>query len=148
MAQRLTEDVALQLLANALPTGAMLVVLIAVLAPISGAHFNPVVTLVFALRREIEPRAAVLYIGSQLMGALAGTALAHTMFGLALFEMGSQVRTGAAQWLAEVVATSGLLAVILGGLAAQRSALPWLVGLYIVAAYWWWLLGRKGGDPN
>jgi glycerol uptake facilitator-like aquaporin len=136
MAQRLTDDVALQLLANALPTAAMLVVLISVLAPISGAHFNPAVTLVFALRRDIEPREAALYVGTQLVCAVAGTALAHAMFGLPLFEMGSQVRTGAAQWLAEVVATSGLVAVILGGLVAQRSAVPWLVGLYIMAAYW------------
>lgn len=136
MAPRLTEDVALQLLANALPTGAMLTVLITVLAPISGAHFNPAVTMVFALRREIELRPAALYIGTQFVFALAGTALAHAMFGLPLFEVGLQVRSGVAQWLAEVVATAGLVAVILGGLSAQRSALPWLVGLYIMAAYW------------
>jgi glycerol uptake facilitator-like aquaporin len=136
MAQQLTDDVALQLLANALPTGAMLVVLITVLAPLSGAHFNPAVTLVFALRREIALRPTLLYIMSQFVGAVLGCALAHAMFGLPLFEVGSQVRTGVAQWLSEAVATFGLIAVILGGLAAQRSAIPWLVGLYIMAAYW------------
>jgi glycerol uptake facilitator-like aquaporin len=136
MAQRLTDDVALQLLVNALPTGAMLVVLITVLAPLSGAHLNPAVTLVFALRREIEMRPALLYAGCQLAGAVLGTALAHVMFGLPILEIGSQVRTGPAQWLSEAVATFGLVAVILGGLAAQRSAVPWLVGLYITAAYW------------
>jgi glycerol uptake facilitator-like aquaporin len=136
MAQRLTDDVALQLLANALPTGAMLVVLITVLAPLSGAHFNPAVTLVFALRREIELQTAALYVGSQLVGAMAGTVLAHAMFGEPLLVIGSQVRTGAGQWLSEVVATFGLVAIIFGGLASHRSAVPWLVGLYIVAAYW------------
>ena len=136
MAQRLTDDLALQLLANALPTGAMLVVLITVLAPISGAHFNPAVTLVFALRREVELRPAQLYVVGQIVGAVLGTVLAHAMFGVQLLEVGTQVRAGTAQWLSEGVATFGLIAVILGGLAAQPSAVPWLVGLYITAAYW------------
>jgi glycerol uptake facilitator-like aquaporin len=136
MAQRLTDDAALQLLANAVPTGAMLVVLITVLAPFSGAHLNPAVTLVFALRREIATRPALLYVAAQIAGAVLGTALAHAMFSLPILEIGSQVRTGPSLWLAEAVATFGLIAVILGAPAAQRSALPWLVGLYITAAYW------------
>jgi glycerol uptake facilitator-like aquaporin len=136
MAQRLTGDVALQLLANALPTAAILVVLITVLAPISGAHFNPAVTLVFAIRREIGRGEALAYAATQLAGALAGTMLAHAMFGLPLLEAGVQMRGGGAQWLAETVATFGLVAVIVGGLAARAAAVPALVGLYIGAAYW------------
>ncbi len=136
MAQSLTTDTAIALLGNTLPTGAILVVLITILGPISGAHFNPAVSLVFALRRELPPREAALYTLVQIAGGIAGTLLAHLMFAAPLFEVSTHIRTGPSQWFAEIVATFGLVAIILGGLAAQRSAIPWLVGLYITAAYW------------
>ena len=136
MAQSLTTDTAIALLGNTLPTGAILVVLITILGPISGAHFNPAVSLVFALRRELPRREAALYGLVQIAGGIAGTLLAHLMFAAPLLEVSTHIRTGPGQWFAEIVATFGLVAVILGGLAAQRSAIPWLVGLYITAAYW------------
>jgi glycerol uptake facilitator-like aquaporin len=136
MAETLTKDVALALLGNTLPTGAILVVLITVLGPISGAHFNPAVTLVFALRQEISSRDAVAYIVAQIAGGILGTVLAHAMFAMPLVAFSLKVRTGNAQWLAEAVAAFGLIATILGGLRFQKTAIPWLVGLYITAAYW------------
>jgi glycerol uptake facilitator-like aquaporin len=136
MAETLTKDVAIALLGNTLPTGAILVVLITVLGPISGAHFNPAVTLVFALRREISSRDAVAYIGAQIVGGILGTVLAHAMFAMPLVAFSLKARTGNAQWLAEAVAAFGLIATILGGLRFQKTAIPWLVGLYITAAYW------------
>jgi glycerol uptake facilitator-like aquaporin len=136
MAQSLTTNVALALLANTLATGAALVVLISVFGPLSGAHFNPAVTLVFALRGELPGRQALLYAAAQIAGGIAGTWLAHLMFALPLFELSTKVRTGGPQWLSEAVATFGLIAVILAGLRFQRHAVPWLVGLYITAAYW------------
>lgn len=136
MADQLTDDPAIALLCNAIPTGAILYVLITVLGPVSGAHFNPVVTGVFALRRGLPPRLALLYVVAQVIGGLAGTALAHAMFGLPVFEIASHVRSGPAQFLSEVVASFGLVTVILGGLRARPGAIPSLVGLYIVSAYW------------
>jgi glycerol uptake facilitator-like aquaporin len=136
MAETLTRDVALALLGNTLPTGAILVVLIAIFGPISGAHFNPAVTLVFALKRELVPREAVLYIAVQIAGGIAGTMMAHAMFALPLLEASMKTRTGGAQWLAEAVAAFGLVATILAGVRFNRPAIPWLVGLYITAAYW------------
>lgn len=136
MAAALTTDGALALLGNTLPTGAILVVLITVLGPISGAHFNPAVTLVFTLRRELPASLALAYILAQCAGAIAGTLLAHAMFELPLLQLSTHARTGAGQWLAEAVATFGLVAVILGGVRANASAVAWLVGLYITAAYW------------
>jgi glycerol uptake facilitator-like aquaporin len=136
MAQNLTRDVALALLGNTLPTGAILVVLITILGPISGAHFNPAVTLVFALRRELTPRDALLYTGAQVAGGIAGTVLAHAMFALPLLDASIKVRTGGPQWLAEAVAAFGLVATILAGIRFERASVPWLVGLYITAAYW------------
>jgi glycerol uptake facilitator-like aquaporin len=136
MAESLTKDVALALLCNTLPTGAILVVLISILGPISGAHFNPAVTLVFALRRELGRGEALAYILAQVIGGIAGTMLAHAMFGLPMWEASLRMRTGTAQWLAEGIAAFGLLATILGGLKFNRPAIPWLVGLYITAAYW------------
>jgi glycerol uptake facilitator-like aquaporin len=136
MAQNLTKDVALALLGNTLPTGAILVVLITILGPISGAHFNPAVTLIFALRRELSPRDALLYTGAQVAGGIAGTVIAHAMFALPLLDASLKVRTGGAQWLAEAVAAFGLIATILAGIRFERTAVPWLVGLYITAAYW------------
>jgi glycerol uptake facilitator-like aquaporin len=136
MAESLTRDVALALLGNTLPTGAILVVLIAVLGPISGAHFNPAVSLIFALKRELTPRDALLYVAVQVAGGIAGTVLAHAMFALPLLDASMKVRTGGAQWLAEGVAAFGLLVTILGGIRFERASVPWLVGLYITAAYW------------
>lgn len=136
MADRLTGDIAVSLLGNTLPTGAILVVLIAILGPISGAHFNPAVTLVFALQRQMTGMMAVCYVAAQILGGIAGTLLAHLMFELPLLQASSTVRTGGGQWLAETVATFGLVFTILAGLKFQRSAIPWLVGLYITAAYW------------
>ncbi|MHC2620841.1 glycerol uptake facilitator-like aquaporin [Bradyrhizobium huanghuaihaiense] len=136
MAETLTKDVALSLLCNTLPTGAILVVLITVLGPISGAHFNPAVTLVFTGRRELPVNEAALYAIAQIAGGIAGTIAAHLMFGLPLLDPSTKVRTGGAQWFAEAVAAFGLVATILGGIRFQRAAVPWLVGLYITAAYW------------
>jgi len=136
MAESLTKDVALTLLGNTLPTGAILVVLISILGPISGAHFNPAVTLVFALKRDLMPREALAYVGAQIAGGIAGTMIAHAMFALPLLDASLKARTGGAQWFAEAVAAFGLIATILGGIRFERTAVPWLVGLYITAAYW------------
>ena len=136
MADRLTEDTALALLGNTLPTGAILVVLISVFGPISGAHFNPAVSLIFALRRELRLRDLLAYVAAQIGGAVAGTVLAHLMFDLAPLAASTNIRTGASQWLSEGVAAFGLVLVILAGLRSAAASLPWLVGLYITAAYW------------
>ena len=136
MAESLTKDVALALLCNTFPTGAILVVLITILGPISGAHFNPAVTLVFALKRELTPREGLSYILAQAAGGIIGTMVAHAMFALPVWEASLKMRTGGAQWLAEGVAAFGLVATILAGLKFNRPAIPWLVGLYITAAYW------------
>jgi glycerol uptake facilitator-like aquaporin len=136
MAESLTKDVALALLGNTLPTGAILVVLITILGPISGAHFNPAVSIVFALKRELSATETLLYIAAQVLGGIAGTMIAHAMFALPLLDASMKVRTGGAQWFAEAVAAFGLVATILAGIRFQRNAVPWLVGLYITAAYW------------
>ncbi len=136
MADRLTDDVALSLLGNTIPTGAMLVVLITLLGPISGAHFNPVVTLVFALRRQLTSGEAAAYGMAQIIGGILGTWLAHAMFALPLLEVSATVRTGTGQWIAETVASFGLVVTILLGLRFRADAIAWLVGLYITAAYW------------
>jgi glycerol uptake facilitator-like aquaporin len=136
MAESLTRDVALALLGNTLPTGAILVVLITILGPISGAHFNPAVTLIFALKRDLMPRDALLYVAAQIAGGIAGTMLAHAMFALPLLDASLKMRTGGAQWLAEGVAAFGLVATILAAIRFERASVPWLVGLYITAAYW------------
>jgi glycerol uptake facilitator-like aquaporin len=107
-----------------------------VLGPISGAHFNPAVTLVFAAKRELPANEAALYIVAQIAGGIAGTMAAHLMFGLPLLDLSTKVRTGGPQWFAEAVAAFGLVATILAGVRFQRTAVPWLVGLYITAAYW------------
>jgi len=136
MAETLTHDMALALLANTLPTGAILVVLISVLGPISGAHFNPVVSLVFAIKQELVWRDCALYTLVQIVGGCLGTILAHAMFSMPLLAASLKVRAGGPQMLAECVAAFGLVMVILGGLRFQRNAVPWLLGLYITAAYW------------
>jgi glycerol uptake facilitator-like aquaporin len=136
MAERLTRDVALELLANTLPTGAILVVLITILGPISGAHFNPAVSLVFAVKRELAARETALYVAVQIAGGVMGTVAAHLMFALPMMAPSMKARTGLALWFAEWVATFGLIVTILAGIRFARSSVPWLVGLYITAAYW------------
>ena len=136
MAETLTKDTALALLGNTLPTGAILVVLITILGPISGAHFNPAVSLIFVLKRELTARDTVFYICAQVLGGILGTMIAHGMFALPLLDASMKARTGGAQWFAEAVAAFGLVATILAGIRFQRAAVPWLVGLYITAAYW------------
>jgi glycerol uptake facilitator-like aquaporin len=127
---------ALALLGNTLATGAGLVVLIAVFGPISGAHFNPAVTLVFAVRRELPLRDAAAYVGGQIAGAVAGVFAAHAMFAEPIWQISSKLRDGPAQAFSEVVATFGLIATILGTLRFRPSITPAAVGLYITAAYW------------
>lgn len=136
MAETLTKDTAIALLGNTIPTGAILVVLITTLGPISGAHFNPAVTLVFALKRDITARDAALYGVAQIAGGMIGTVIAHAMFALPLLDASLKERTGGAQCFAEAIATFGLIATILAGIRFDRVAIPWLVGLYITAAYW------------
>lgn len=137
MAERLAGgNVAIALLGNTIPTGAILVVLITVFGPISGAHFNPAVTLAFALRREISPRDAGLYVVAQVIGGIAGVFAAHVMFDNALIDPSTTVRTGTGQWVGEFVATFGLVGTILACLKARPDAVAMAVGLYITAAYW------------
>jgi glycerol uptake facilitator-like aquaporin len=127
---------ALALLCNTLPTGAILVVLILALGPVSGAHFNPAVTMAFLCQAEIGWRDAALYIAGQITGGIAGVLAAHAMFELPLWQISQTVRTGPAQWFAEGVATFGLVFTIFSCLRGTRDAIPYAVGLYITAAYW------------
>lgn len=129
-------NVAIALLGNTIPTGAILIVLITMLAPISGAHFNPAVTLVFRLRGEVSNQDSVFYVAAQIAGGILGVWIAHLMFDLDLLQFSQKDRTGSAQWFAEGVATFGLLLTILGTLKFKDTAVPMAVGLYITAAYW------------
>jgi glycerol uptake facilitator-like aquaporin len=129
-------NVALALLGNTLPTGAILVVLILALGPISGAHFNPAVSLVMSLRKEHPWREFLPYAAAQIAGGCAGTMVAHGMFGLPLLELAVKARSGPALWFAEFVATFGLIVTILAVSRFKREAIPVAVGLYITAAYW------------
>ena len=129
-------NAAIALLGNTIPTGAILVVLITIFGPISGAHFNPAVSLVFALRKELTWQHMVLYIVVQIIGACAGAVLANVMFGLAPIQLASTVRGGSGQWISEVVATFALIGAIFGGQRFAPGAIPWLVGLTITSAYW------------
>ncbi len=129
-------NVAIALLGNTIATGAILVVLITIIGPLSGAHFNPAVSFAFALRREITPKIAALYAIWQIIGGLCGTVLAHLMFEQTVWQTSAHMRSGMAQYGSEFVATFGLLAVIFGGICYRQTAVPWLVGLYITAAYW------------
>ena len=136
MAERLAGgNDALALLCNTVATGAALVVLITIFAPLSGAHFNPAVTLYFAMRREIGWRDAMLYMAVQIIAAIAGVWLAHAMFSMPVIETSEKLRDGPAQWLSEFVATFGLLLTI-AGCERKPDTTPALVGLYIAAAYW------------
>ena len=137
MAENLADgNVAIALLGNTIPTGAILVVIIMMFGPVSGAHFNPAVTLAFAVRREIEPWTAVLYVASQVAGAFIGVWAAHAMFELDILQASTRLRTGGSQWFAEVVATFGLVLTILGTLRWGTKTVAAAVGLYITAAYW------------
>jgi glycerol uptake facilitator-like aquaporin len=127
---------ALALLCNTLPTGAVLVVLIQMFGPVSGAHFNPAVSIGFVLRGELSWRDAALYIACQVAGAILGVWLAHLMFELPVWQLSTHVRTGPGQWLAEGVATFGLILCILGCRSCAPASVPYAVGLYITAAYW------------
>lgn len=130
-------NVAIALLANAIATGCMLHVIITTLGPLSGAHFNPAVTLAFALRGEIAPALALGYVLAQIGGGLLGVWLAHLIFDLPILQVSTTMhRTGPAQWASEIVATFGLLFVIFGGLRSRPDAVPTLVALYITGAYW------------
>jgi len=137
MAQRLAGgNQAIALLGNTIPTGAILVVIITILAPVSGAHFNPAVSLAFATRGEFSWREVIPYIIVQCAGGVAGTVVAHLMFDLPPLMIGTTARSGPSQWLGEMVATFALVLTILGGLRYAAQAIPWLVGLVITAAYW------------
>jgi glycerol uptake facilitator-like aquaporin len=129
-------NMAVALLGNTIPTGAILFVLITIFGPISGAHFNPVVSLVMAMRRELSLRDAGLYSIVQILGGCLGTLAAHAMFALPLLQFSTTARTGGPQWLAEFVAAFGLLVTILGAVRFKPDAVPTAVGLYITAAYW------------
>lgn len=136
MAGRLTQDVAVALLANTAATAAGLVVLITILGPVSGAHFNPAVSLVLVMRRALSARMAAGYVASQTVGAILGAWLAHLMFSEPTIQVSTRLRDGSAQALSEGVATFGLVGVILAGSRFRPQSVPALVGLYIAAAYW------------
>lgn len=136
MAERLTGDAALALLGNAIPTGAILFVLITALGPISGAHFNPAVSMIMAIQRALPWRLAGLYTLAQIAGGIAGTAAAHLMFDIPIFVVGDQVRGGPSQWFSEGVASFGLILTIIMGMRHRLAAVPAMVAAYIVAAYW------------
>lgn len=127
---------AVALLGNTLATGAALPVLILVFGPISGAHFNPVVSASFALQRTLPWNECAAYVPVQIAGAIAGTLLAHLMFGEALLQASTHVRTGLGVWTGEIVATFALLLAIVGCLRAEPKAVPYAVGLVITAGYW------------
>jgi glycerol uptake facilitator-like aquaporin len=137
MAARLAGgNAALALLCNTIATGAILTVLILMLGPISGAHFNPAVSLAAALRGDMTAQTTAVYIGAQLAGAVLGVWAAHLMFELPVLQISLTTRTGAGQWLAEATATFGLLFTILGCSVRSPAAVPYAVGLYITSAYW------------
>ena len=127
---------AIALLGNTIATGAMLVVLILMFGPISGAHFNPAVTLAFLLKGDITLRDSGAYLAAQLLGALTGVAIAHLMFAQDVMQISSTARTGADQWFAEGIATFGLVMTIIGCVRYREDAVSFAVGLYITAGYW------------
>lgn len=129
-------NIAVALLGNTIATGAILYVLITMLGPVSGAHFNPAVTLAFLLRKEIAPAAALLFVAVQFAGGIAGAMLAHAMFEQPLIQISLTQRTGLGQWLSEGVATFALVLTILGTLASSPAAVPAAVALVITAGYW------------
>jgi glycerol uptake facilitator-like aquaporin len=137
MAQRLAGgNVAIALLCNTIATGAILVVLITIFGPVSGAHFNPAVSLAFALRKSLAWSALGPYVAAQLVGAALGVWLAHAMFELPIWQLSTTVRTGSGQWIAEGVATFGLILTIIGCVTSTPASVAPAIGLYITAAYW------------
>jgi len=137
MAERLAGgNVGIALLGNTIATGAMLYVLITFLGPISGAHFNPAVTLAMVLERRITGQTAIFYVGVQIVAAVAGTWAAHTMFAEDVFQFSEKLRTGPDQWFSESLATFGLVITIFGCVRYKADAVPAAVGLYITSAYW------------
>ena len=137
MAERLSgANAALALLCNTLPTGAVLTVLILIFGPVSGAHFNPAVSAAFAARGQLSWQMTISYLTAQLLGAVIGVWIAHAMFELPIWQFSTHVRTGPGQWLAEAVATFGLVLTIFGCVARAPGAVAYAVGLYITAAYW------------
>jgi glycerol uptake facilitator-like aquaporin len=137
MAEKLSGgNVALALLGNTIPTGAILVVLITILGPVSSAHFNPVVTALMAWLGKFSRAEVLPYIAAQIVGGILGSMVAHAMFDLPILQISTKLRWGQGQWIAEAVASFGLLITILGGVRHAASAIPVLVGLYITAAYW------------
>lgn len=129
-------NTAIALLGNTLATGTGLIVLITMFGPLSGAHFNPAVTLVFAARGDVQPRVALAYVAVQIAGAVVGVWAAHMMFGETVLQVSAKLRSGPAQTFSEAIATFGLIASILGTLRFRPHATPFIVGLYITAAYW------------
>lgn len=137
MAETLSPDnFGVALLANAIATGCVLYVLITIMAPISGAHFNPAVTLAFAVSRKISPREAALFVGVQIIAGILGVWATHLMFNQPMLQVSQTLRTGPAQWWSEIIAAFGLVLVILGGIRHRAQAVPALVALYITGAYW------------
>ena len=137
MAERLSGgNAALALLGNTLPTGAILAVLILIFAPLSGAHFNPAVSIAFALRRALPWSEAAAYAAAQIIGGAIGVWAAHLMFELPVWQVSQHLRSGPGQWLGEFIATFGLLLTIIGCATRASAALPYAVGLYITSAYW------------
>ncbi|MCC8939610.1 aquaporin family protein [Bradyrhizobium sp. Arg68] len=137
MAERLASgNAALALLCNTIPTGAILVVLILAFGPVSGAHFNPAVSFAFAIRQQARWTDTAAYVAAQIAGAIAGVWIAHLMFDLAVWQVSTTARTGTGQWIAETVATFGLLTTIFGVAARTPQATAYAVGLYITSAYW------------
>ncbi len=129
-------NIAIALLANTIPTGAILVVLITIFGPVSGAHFNPAVTLYFFVQKEISARMGALFVAVQIIGGLLGVLAAHAMFGEEILQLSTKVRTGPDQWFSEFIATFGLVATIIGCVRFKPEAVAMGVGLYITAAYW------------
>ena len=129
-------NIAIALLGNTIPTGAILVVLITILGPLSGAHFNPVVSLAMCMTRRMAWPKLLPFVVAQVAGAIIGVWMAHAMFDLSIFQLSTKMRWGTGQWIAEAVATFGLLVTIFGGLRYNPAAIPMTVGLYITAAYW------------
>ena len=137
MAEKLADgNVALALLANAIATGCMLYCIITLFGPVSGAHFNPIVTLAFVVRGDMPIKRAGAFIAAQIFGAIAGVLLTHAMFDQSLFQMSQTSRTGAPLWISEIFASFGLVLIIFGGLAQNSKAIASMVALYITGAYW------------
>ena len=129
-------NLALALLGNTIPTGAILIVLILIMGPISGAHFNPIVSLCFAFRKELNTIELISYIAAQMVGSIVGVLLAHGMFDLELIQISETTRAGGAQFLSEIIASAGLILTIFGCIKSAPNAVSYAVGLYITAAYW------------